>query len=552
MSKILSTVLFISFIIMSCTNKIDADHVYKNAVVWTGDSALPSASVVAIKGNKIVYVGDQSDNITGEMIDLEGQMVVPGFQDNHVHFLMGGYGLSSVQLKNAKTKEEFINTLAEFCRSHPGDFWIQGGDWDHEAWGGELPARSWIDSVSGDHPIFIMRYDGHMALANSKALEISKVDRNTKTPPGGEIIHDAKGEPTGIIKDEAFALVDKNIPPPSEKQYEEYFLHASTHAVENGVTTVQDMGSYGGWPELETYRKARTNDKMLCRIYSFVPLKDWKKLDEYVKANGKGDDMLHWGGLKGFVDGSLGSTTAWFYLPYLDAPNTSGFTVTDTADLRNWVLSADAAGLHVAVHAIGDHANDFILSVFETAEKNNPEKDHRFRIEHAQHLSDHAIATFAKLKVIASMQPYHLVDDGNWAYKRLDEKRLKGTYAFKSLLDNGATLSFGSDWTVAPLAPLLGIQAAVTRQTGDGKNPGGWFPEQKITVEQALRNYTAANAYGSFMEDKLGKIKTGMLADLTILDKNLLTIDPKTIKDVRVMRTVVDGKEVYNSSHSPH
>jgi predicted amidohydrolase YtcJ len=465
---------------------------------------------------------------------------------------MGGYGLSSVQLKDVKTKQEFINTLAQFCGSHPGDYWILGGDWDHEAWGGELPAKEWIDSVSGEHPIFIMRYDGHMALANSKALGISKIDRNTKTPPGGEIIHDAKGEPTGIIKDEAFALIDKNIPPPSEKEYEEYFLHASTHAVENGVTSVHDMGSYGGWPELETYRKARANNKMLCRIYAFVPLKDWKKLDEYVKANGKGDDLLYWGGLKGFVDGSLGSTTAWFYQPYLDAPNTSGFTVTDTADLRSWVLSADAAGLHVAVHAIGDRANDFILSVFETAEKNNPGMDHRFRIEHAQHLTGNAISAFARLKVIASMQPYHLVDDGNWAYKRLDEKRLKGTYAFNSLLNSGATLSFGSDWTVAPLSPLLGIQAAVTRQTGDGKNPNGWFAEQKISVEQALKCYTISNAYGSFNENKLGKIKVGMLADLTFLDKNLLKIDPKTIKDVKVMRTVVDGKEVYNSSHSPH
>lgn len=545
MSKILLSFLLISCITCSCTSKIDADRVYMNATVWTGDSTLPSASVVAIKGNKIVYVGDQADNISGEKIDLNGQMIVPGFQDNHVHFLMGGYGLSSVQLKNAKTKQEFINTLATFCKSHPGDFWIQGGDWDHEAWGGELPTRSWIDSISGDHPIFIMRYDGHMALANSKALELSGVDRNTKTPPGGEIIYDEKGEPTGVIKDEAFVLVDKNIPPPSEKQYEEYFLHASAHAVENGVTAVHDMGSYGGWPELETYRKARTNNKMLCRIYAFVPLKDWKRLDEYVKTNNKGDEMLHWGGLKGFVDGSLGSTTAWFYQPYQDAPNSTGFTVTDTANLRNWVLGADAAGLHVAVHAIGDHANDFILSVFEAAEKNNPAKDHRFRIEHAQHLSDNALTSFAKLGVIASMQPYHLVDDGNWAYKRLDDKRLEGTYAFKSLLDNGATLSFGSDWTVAPLSPLLGIQAAVTRQTGDGKNPEGWFPAQKISVEQALRNYTAANAYGSFTEDKLGKVKTGMLADLTILDKNLLTIDPKTIKDVRVTRTIVDGKEVY-------
>jgi predicted amidohydrolase YtcJ len=545
MSKILVTLLFISCLSFSCTNKIDADKVYINAEVWTGDPALPSASVVAIKDNKIIYVGDDAGNINAEPIDLNGQMMVPGFQDNHVHFLMGGYGLSSVQLKGAKTKQEFINGLAEFCRSHPGDYWIRGGDWDHEAWGGELPTKNWIDSISGDHPIFIMRYDGHMALANSKALRLSKIDRDTKTPAGGEIIHDSKGEPTGILKDEAFILVDKVIPPPSQKEYDEYFSNASSHAVENGVTTVQDMGSYGGWPELGTYRMARENNKMLCRIYAFVPLKDWKQLDDYVKANGRGDDMLQWGGLKGFVDGSLGSTTAWFYEPYLDAPNTTGFTVTDTANLRTWILGADKAGLHVAVHAIGDHANDFILSVFENAEISNAGRDHRFRIEHAQHLSEKSLSEFARLKVIASMHPYHLVDDGNWAYKRLEEKRLKGTYAFKSLQDKGAMVSFGSDWTVAPLSPILGIHAAVNRQTADGKNPDGWLADQKISVEQALKNYTTANAYGSFNENKLGMIRTGMLADLTVLDKNLLKVDPKTIKDVKVTRTVVNGKEAY-------
>jgi predicted amidohydrolase YtcJ len=254
--------------------------------------------------------------------------------------------------------------------------------------------------------------------------------------------------------------------------------------------------------------------------------------------------MLRWGALKGFTDGSLGSTTAWFYQPYLDDPNTSGFNVTDTTDLRKWILAADSAGLHIAIHAIGDRANDFVLNVFEEAEKKT-HGDHRLRIEHAQHLSQAAIPRFAQLNVIPSMQPYHAIDDGRWAYKRLDDARLKGTYAFKSLLDNKAKLTFGSDWTVAPLTPLEGIYAAVTRRTLDDKNPGGWYPEQKISVEQALKCYTVNNAYAGFQENKLGILKKGMFADFVVLSENLFEISPEKIKDTRVIRTIVNGKQVY-------
>ncbi|MBS1577301.1 MAG: amidohydrolase, partial [Bacteroidetes bacterium] len=311
------------------------------------------------------------------------------------------------------------------------------------------------------------------------------------------------------------------------------------------VTQVHDMSSFGGWIDLETYRRAYQNKQLYLRVYSFVPLGTWPRLDSFCKANGKGDDMLRWGGLKGFVDGSLGSTTAWFYQPYLDAPNSTGLQVTDTNLLRKWVLSADSAGLHIAIHAIGDRANDFILSVYKEAEAKTLGKDHRFRIEHAQHLTQQAIPKFAELSVIASMQPYHAIDDGKWAAKRLDDTRLKGTYAFKSLIDAKVTVTFGSDWTVAPLKPLEGIYAAVTRRTLDDKNPGGWYPDQKLSVEQALRCYTVNNAYAGFQEDKLGKIKAGMLADFVVLSDNLFDIVPEKIKDVKVERTVVNGKEVY-------
>lgn len=527
-----------------------ADKIYINANIWTGDVANPSAKAIAIKDNTIIYVGDNYKSYkssTTAIVDLEGKMLVPGFIDNHTHFLNGGYNLAGVQLRYAKTPADFIRILKEFCQQHPDDRWIQGGDWDHENWGGELPKKEWIDSVTGNHPLFVNRYDGHMAFANSKALQLASVTKNTIASAGGEIVKDKNGDPTGVLKDDAMGLMYRIIPADSEKEMDDYFKAATEYALTNGVTQVHDMGSYGGWIDLGVYKKAYKQNKLPLRIYSFISLGRWKTIDSVCRKDGRGDDMLRWGGMKGFVDGSLGSTTAWFYQPYLDAPDKTGLQVTDTALLRRWVLTADSCNLHVAVHAIGDRANDFILNVFAEAEKKNSNKDHRFRIEHAQHLTQEAIQQFAKLKVIPSMQPYHAIDDGKWAYKRLDDTRLKGTYAFKRLLDSKAGLTFGSDWPVAPATPLEGIYAAVTRRTLDDKNPNGWYPEQKISVEQALKCYTVNNAYAGFQENKLGMLKKGMLADFVVLSENLFKIAPGKIKDVKVLRTVVDGKEVYKS-----
>lgn len=546
---LLSLTAFLLIISCSEKDKPFADKIYINAKIWTGDSAQPWVEAIAIKGNEIIFTGKDYQSFKNnktEILDLGGNMMVPGFIDNHTHFLSGGYNLSSVDLRKAKTKQEFIAILKDFCKQYDDDRWILGGDWDHESWGGELPSRRWIDSVTGNHPVFLSRYDGHMSLANTKALQLATVTKNSNAPAGGEIKKDAAGEITGVMKDEAMGLVNRIIPNPSDKQLDEYFLAAMNHAFKNGVTQVHDVGSYGGWIDLATYRRNYENKKLDLRIYSFVNISTWKKLDSFCKKEGKGDDMLRWGALKGFTDGSLGSTTAWFYQPYLDDPKTSGFNVTDTTDLRNWILAGDSAGLHIAVHAIGDRANDFVLNVFEEAEMKT-HRDHRFRIEHAQHLSQTAIPRFAKLNVIPSMQPYHAIDDGRWAYKRLDDARLKGTYAFKSLLDHKAILTFGSDWTVAPLTPLEGIYAAVTRRTLDDKYPGGWYPEQKISVEQALKCYTANNAYAGFQENKLGILKKGMLADFVVLSENIFEIEPEKIKDVKVIRTIVNGKQVYLS-----
>lgn len=539
--------LFLAMVLFlfSCSGK-KADKIYFNGNIWTGDVSNPVAKVIAVKDGKIIYVGDDEEAYSAaEKIDLEGKLVVPGFTDNHTHFLSAGYGLSSVKLKDAMTKEEFIKRIADFCRTRPDSTWVMEGSWDHENWGGELPSKEWIDSVTGDHPLFISRYDGHMAFANSKAMALAGITASTVSPEGGVIGKNAKGEPTGIFKDAAMPLISSVIPPPSTKQLDDYFDAAAKHAVERGVTNVNDMNSYGGWADMETYRRAAGTDRMILRMYSFVPLANWQKLDSFVQKNGRGDDVLRWGGLKGFVDGSLGATTAWFHQPYLDDPHSHGLTITDTSLLRKWVIGADKAGLHVAVHAIGDRANDFILSVYDEAARVNGKRDRRFRVEHAQHVSQATIGQFAKQHVIASMHPYHLFDDGIWASKRLDTNRLKGTFAFRSMLDKGVMVSFGSDWPVAPVDPLFGIFAAVTRRTGDNKNPDGWYPKEKITVEEALRAYTMGNAFGSFLDGKIGVLKAGYYADFAVLNDDIFSIAPEKIKQVKVKRTVMNGRDVF-------
>jgi predicted amidohydrolase YtcJ len=549
MKRILYCAAVFTGLFWSCATPTGrADAFYFNGKIWTGDPNQPWATCMALKGNTLLYVGNDSapySNPQIRQIDLKGKLVVPGFIDNHTHFLLGGFELNAVNFHSAKSPVDFIHTLQTYCAQYDDDRWILGGLWDHESWGGALPETSWIDSICGNHPVFVSRYDGHMAFANSKALQMAGVTAATPDPPGGTIVRNKKGEPTGVVKDEAMSLIQSVIPSPTDKELDERFHRAQEHALEHGITQVHDMGGYGGWRDLDTYRRNERNKQLKMRIYAFMPLSTWAKLDSFCRENGKGDDQLRWGGLKGFVDGSLGSTTAWFYQPYLDAPNNYGLTINDTTAIREEILLADKAGMQVTVHAIGDRANDYLLQSYEIAVKENGERDRRFRIEHAQHLSPQALTRFASQHVIPSMHPYHTIDDGRWASKRLDADRLSRSYAFGTLLKSGATLTFGSDWTVAPLDALQGIYAAVTRRTLDDRHPQGWFPEQKLTVEQALRCYTTNNAYAGFQEKKLGMLRKGFLADFVVLSHDLFEIPPENIREAYVLRTVVDGKEVY-------
>jgi hypothetical protein len=521
-----------------------------NARIWTGDPQRPWAEAMAVRGEEIATVGTSEEirrTASGVTpIDAAGRLVVPGFIDTHVHFVDGGFRLASVQLRDAKSRDEFVSRIQAFAATVPAGTWITGGDWDHSLWGGELPRRDWIDSVTPDHPVWVNRLDGHMSLANTAALKAAGVTRATANVAGGEIVRDAGGEPTGLLKDNAMGLVDRAVPVPSEQMQDRALTAAMKHVAEQGVTSVHNMGT---WDELATAARARRANTLTTRIYGVVPLASWERLrdvvakKEYGGDDGRGDEWLRVGGLKGFVDGSLGSHTAAFHDPFDDAPKDRGLLVNSEADLYKWISGADKAGLHVMVHAIGDRANGLLLDIYERVGRENGARDRRFRIEHAQHLAPADIPRFAKLGVIASMQPYHAIDDGRWAGTYIG-RRVRTTYAFRSLLDAGATLAFGSDWYVAPPTPLEGIYAAVTRRTLDDRNPGGWVPEEKITVEEALRAYTVHAAFAAFDEARRGTLAPGRLADFVMLDRNLFEIAPEEIRHVQVALTVAGGRVV--------
>ena len=529
-----------------------ATLVVTDARVWTGDPAQPWAEAVAVTGDRISAVGDTEDiaQLIGPdtvQINASGQMLTPGFIDTHVHFVDGGSGLASVQLRDARTREEFVRRIGEFAQTiEPGE-WILYGTWDHENWGGELPTRDWIDPVTPDNPVWIHRLDGHMALANSLALEASGIDADSPDIEGGTIVRDKNGRPTGVLKDNAMFPVAEVVPAADNELLDNQVRAAMRDVASHGVTTVHDMADFRS---LASYTRLHANGELITRIYSVVPLAEWEALRDRVAEQGRGDAMLRIGGLKGFMDGSLGSHTAAFFEGFTDTPEDRGFLINELDDMHAWISGADDAGLHVIVHAIGDKAISDLLNIYYDVAKEHGARDRRFRIEHAQHIRPADIGRFAAQDIIASMQPYHAIDDGRWAEKVIGPERIKTTYAFRSLLDSGANVAFGSDWSVAPAEPLLGIYAAVTRRTLDGANPGGWVPQEKISVEQALKAYTTAGAYASFEEHEKGMLREGMLADMVLLDRDITASAPESIRDTRVLRTILGGKIVYSEDGS--
>ena len=540
-----------------------ADLVVRQARIWTGigtrgDSAEPTA--LAVRGERLVAVGSEAEiapliGPATRVLDADGKRLLPGFIDSHTHFFAGGESLLGADLRLAASREEFVAKFAEYARKVPVGRWITNVTWDHERWpGAPLPTREWIDAAAGDHPVFIARLDGHMALANSKALAAAGITGATKDPDGGAIVRDAAtGEPTGVLKeDPAMDLVFKVIPPPSSAELDEALTAALAEAARRGVTSVVDFGNWPEWPllaEWPVYQQARAAGRLTVRVSFRTPISLWEAQRDLVASSGKGDEWLSLGGFKGYADGSLGSSTAIFFEPYADAPETSGLFASDMfpdGALERRIAAADAAGFQTSIHAIGERGNAAILDIYERVAKANGPRDRRLRIEHAQHLRVADVKRFAGLGVVASMQPFHAADDGRWADKRLGAERSRDSYVFRSLLDAGAHLAFGTDWPIAPLDPMLGVAAAVTRRTLDGRNPKGWHPEQKISVAEALAAYTSGSAYAAFAERDRGTLAPGKLADFVLMSADPLTLAPEKLETAHAVLTVVGGRVVFD------
>jgi predicted amidohydrolase YtcJ len=535
-----------------------ADIVLTGGKVWTVDPQHPEAEAIAIRGDRIFAVGTSAEMMklagpSAKVIALNGRRVLPGFNDSHIHVPQGGGYLVSVQLSDAKSKEEFRSRIAAFAAKQPRGEWILKGLWDEQRWTvPALPSHELIDDVTPSNPVAVQRTDLHMLLANAAAMKIAGVDKTTPDVPGGVIGRDAQGNPTGIFKDSAMALITDKIPPDNDSTIRRDVLAMQELAARNGVTSVQEMAAFTsdttGPVKMRVLQSLQAEGMLKVRVSECLGISLVQQLEDLgIQAN-LGNELFHFGCIKTIADGGLGASTAWFFDHYANDPKnfgTAADVLQDQDKLYQSFKGADAAGLQLVTHAIGDRTNNVILNFYERIAKENGPRDRRFRIEHAQTLLPADIPRFAKLHVIASMQPYHAIDDGRWAITRLGPERIKTTYAFRSLLDSGATLAFGSDWPVGPLRPMTGIYGAVTRRTIDGKNPGGWMPQEKITVQEAIRAYTYGSAYAEHEENIKGTIKPGLLADIIVLSDDILHIDPVKIDGVEVDMTMLGGKVIY-------
>ncbi|ONI20834.1 hypothetical protein PRUPE_2G036100 [Prunus persica] len=510
-----------------------ADLVVKNAKIYTSDESLPFADSMAVRSGRVLRVGNYSSikDMVGDgtkELDLMGKIVVPGFIDSHVHLISGGLQMARVELRGVSQKDEFVRRIKEAVRNANKGSWILGGGWNNDLWGGELPMASWVDDITPYNPVWLSRMDGHMGLANSVALKLAGITTSSEDPNGGTIVRFTSGEPTGLLIDSAMKLLLLSIPEVSVEERREALSRASNHALMRGVTTVVDVGRYFpgtsvklSWDDFsDVYKWADSSGKMMIRVCLFFPLETWLQLHNLITK--VGHTMSQWiylGGVKAFADGSLGSNSALFYEPYADEPHNYGLQVIDNESLLNLTLASDRVGLQVAIHAIGDRANDLILDMYESVFSTNGVRDRRFRIEHAQHLAPETPARFGKLGIVASVQPEHLLDDAESATKKLGiDRAQKGSYLFRSLLASNGQLAFGSDWPVADINPLGGIKTAMKRIP-----PGwdiAWIPSETLSLNDALKAYTLSAARACFLDSDLGSLSPGKLADFVILSRD--------------------------------
>ncbi len=531
-----------------------ADLLVLNGRVWTGLAGRSEAGAVAVAGDRIAAVGPTSA-LAGwrgratTVIDARGARIVPGFNDSHVHLMAGGRQLDSVDLREAASPAELARLVGERAAVTPAGSWVLGGGWDEQRWDRALPPdRDLLDRAAPATPVFVARYDLHMAAANSLALELAGIAAGTPDPPGGVIVRDRGGRATGVLKDAAMALVVRAVPPPTRAQRTATLRRALDHAASLGVTSVRDMGPEPD--DLAALAELADAGRLTLRVSAAPPAARWEEQANWGARSAFGTPWLSLGAVKAFADGSLGSSTALFFEPYADAPDTIGLLADDLTpleDARRRLIAADAAGLQLCVHAIGDRAVSIVLDVFTDVVAANGPRDRRLRIEHAQHVAEADFDRFASLGVIAAVQPYHAIDDGRWAERRIGPRRIRSAYPFRTLLEKGVRLALGSDWPVAPLNPLLGIYAAATRATLDGAHPEGWVPRQKITVEDALRGYTSGSAYAEFTDGRKGVVAPGAFADLAILSDDILAIAPDRVREARVTTTIVGGRVVFDA-----
>ncbi len=527
---------------------VAADLVLRGGRIWAG-KGLPLATALAVQGERIVAVGSEETvrawiSPRTRVVELRGRLVVPGFNDAHVHFLSGAFGLLSVDLRDAKDEADFARRIGEQAKKLPKGTWILNGNWDHQRWPSRRePTRALIDALTPDHPVFVNRLDGHMSLANSLALRLAGVTRDTRDVDGGTIVRDERGEPTGLLKDNATALVARAIPEPSREANLAAARLGLREAARVGVTTIQDNSSVDALP---TYQALRATGELTARFYvwryaapSLAPLKATGV------RTGLGDEWIRLGALKILSDGSIGSATAALFEPFVSNPASKGLLLYEVGELERLIREADAAGFQLAVHAVGDRANALVLDAFEKAAKENGARDRRFRIEHAQHVRAEDIARFQALGVVASLQPSHCIDDMRFVEKHVGKDRLPDAYRWRSFLDAGVTLAFGTDWFVEPLDPRLGLYAAVTREYVEGGPAGGFEPQEKIGLEDALDAYTRGSAYGEFAEDRKGTLVPSKLADLVVFAADLFAMPPREILTTPVDLTVVGGRVVF-------
>jgi len=534
------------------TNATTAVTIYRNGRIYTNDPASPWAEAMLVRGEEILAVGDDDEvsalaDAGAKAVDLEKHFVMPGFNDAHVHIAGAGEDWIAVRLNGVKSVAELQKRLAEGVAQHKDGEWIRGSGWDHTFWADKkFPNRQQLDEVSPKNPVILTHISGHVAVANSLALQLAGISKATANPSGGEIERDAAGEPTGMLKEgAAMGLVDSKIPPPAMEQRRRGIELALADVAQHGVTSVQDNSA---WEDFLTYRAIKSDGKLTVRITEWLPFPvPLGRLEQMRRDGGTTDPWLRTGALKMVTDGALGSRTAAMLAPYSDDPSTSGIMTMEPEKLRALAIERDKAGFQLNFHAIGDRANRVALDVFEAAAKANGPRDRRDRIEHAQVVAASDFPRFARLQVIASMQPSHETSDMRWAEQRVGPERVKGAYAWATMEKFGIRLAFGTDYDVEPITPFRGLYACVTRELPTGGPQGGWQPQEKISLADCIHAYTSGSAYGEFMEGKKGELKAGEFADFIVLSKDLTKVEPSEYVGTKVLRTVVGGRTVYSS-----